>query len=113
MRDGSSVRDLMVEVGHSGVVSHMGLWVPVGFADRVGLGEALSEGFGESRVGHGGGSVLVHAMLTPAGGGEACTDIEYLRAEPGLFGEVASDSYVVSDDAQHRPRGVRSFSQRP
>lgn len=51
MRDGSSVRDLMVEVGHSGVVSHMGLWVPVGFADRVGLGEALSDRRGSVRVG--------------------------------------------------------------
>lgn len=25
-------------------------------------------------------------------GGEACTDIEYLHAEPGLLGGVASDS---------------------
>jgi hypothetical protein len=36
--------------------------------------------------------VLVQAMLMPAGGGEACTDIEALRAEPALFGSVPSDS---------------------
>ena len=28
----------------------------------------------------------------PAGGGEACTDVEFLRSEPGLFGRVGSDS---------------------
>ena len=31
-------------------------------------------------------------MLVLAGGGEACTDIEVLRSQRGLFGEVASDS---------------------
>ena len=31
-------------------------------------------------------------MLMLAGGGEACTDVEHLRAEPELFGTVASDS---------------------
>jgi hypothetical protein len=36
--------------------------------------------------------VLVQAMLMLAGGGEACTDIEHLRAEPALFGCVPSDS---------------------
>jgi len=31
-------------------------------------------------------------MLMMAGGGEACSDIEKLRAQPVLFGEVPSDS---------------------
>ncbi|MCY4368215.1 MAG: transposase, partial [bacterium] len=81
-----------VEVGESGVVSHVGLWALGGFADRLGLGAALSEAFGKAKVVHDRGSVLVHAMLMLAGGGEACTDVEHLRAEPDLFGEAASDS---------------------
>ena len=92
MAKGSSVRSLGLEVGQSGVVSHVGLWMLGGFADRLGLGGALSEAFGEERAVHDRGSVLVHAMLMLAGGGEACTDIEHLRSEPALFGRVASDS---------------------
>jgi len=36
--------------------------------------------------------VLVHALLMFAGGWECCADIEHLRAQPVLFGEVASDA---------------------
>lgn len=36
--------------------------------------------------------VLVQAMLMLTGGGEACSDIEALRAQPALFGPVTSDS---------------------
>ena len=35
---------------------------------------------------------LTQALLMLAGGGESCSDIEHLRAQRGLFGEVASDS---------------------
>jgi hypothetical protein len=31
-------------------------------------------------------------MLTLAGGGDACSDVEFLRAQPALFGSVPSDS---------------------
>ena len=101
MVKGNSSRLLGVEVGESGVVSHVGLWALGRFADRLGLGAALSEAFGEAKVVHDRGSVLVHAMLMLAGGGEACTDVEHLRAEPDLFGEVASDSTL--------PRTMRSI----
>jgi len=43
-------------------------------------------------LGHHRGKVLVQAMLMLAGGGESCADIEYLRPEESLFGEVCSDS---------------------
>ena len=62
------------------------------FADRLRVGEVLSEAFGSSGVVHDRGRLLVHLMLVLAGGGEACTDIETLRSQRGLFGEVASDS---------------------
>jgi hypothetical protein len=41
---------------------------------------------------HDRGKVLTQAMLVLAGGGEACSDIERLRAQPTLFGTVPSDS---------------------
>jgi hypothetical protein len=41
-----------------------------------------------------GGKVLVQAMLMLAGGGEACADIEALRAQERLFGAVPSDLTV-------------------
>ena len=72
-----------------------GLFALGRFADRVGLTGALSAAVparGERAPVHDRGAVLVHALLVLAGGGEACTDIEYLRAQREMFGEVASDS---------------------
>ena len=83
---------LRVEVGGRGQVGHVGLWLLGRFADRLRVGEVLSEAFGSSGVVHDRGRLLVHLMLVLAGGGEACTDIEVLRSQRGLFGEVASDS---------------------
>lgn len=83
---------LGVEVGGGSQVGHVGLWLLGRFADRLGVGEVLSEAFGTSGVTHDRGRLLVHLMLVLAGGGEACTDIEVLRSQHGLFGDVASDS---------------------
>ena len=83
---------LKVEVGGGGQVGHVGLWLLGRFADRLRLGEALSEAFGVSGVTHDRGRLLVHLMLVLAGGGEAVTDIEVLRVQRELFGDVASDS---------------------
>ena len=47
----NSVVSVGVEVGETGVVGHAGLWTLGGFADRLGLGEALSEVFGDSGAG--------------------------------------------------------------
>ena len=73
----------------------VGLFALGGFADRVGLTEALSAAVppcGERAPVHDRGRVLVHGLLMLAGGGEACSDIEHLRAQRELFGDVASDS---------------------
>ena len=83
---------LKLEVGGGARVGHVGLWLLGRFADRLRVGEVLSEAFGVSGVKHDRGRVLVHLMLVLAGGGEAVTDIEVLGSEPGLFGDVASDS---------------------
>src|SRR6266508_4280207 len=59
------------------------------------LGNSLSAGIpitGERLPLHDRGKVLTQAMLMLAGGGEACADIEHLRAQGELFGSVPSDS---------------------
>jgi hypothetical protein len=43
---------------------------------------------------HDRGKVVVQVALMLAGGGESCADIEHLRCQPDLFGNVASDSTV-------------------
>ncbi len=55
---------------------------------------------------HDRGKVLVQAMLMMAGGGEACSDIEKLRAQPALFGEVPSDSTLYRTFFQLEPATV-------
>jgi Transposase DDE domain group 1 len=93
----NSTAPVGVEGSGKGVVAHVGLHALGCLADRVGLGAGLSAAMrssvpGAERAVHDRGRVLVQAMLMIAGGGEACTDIERLRAQAALFGDVASDS---------------------
>jgi hypothetical protein len=93
----TSARPVIVEPGGSGVVAHVGLHALCAFADRLGLGDALSSRIparGERSPVHDRGKVLVQQMAVIAGGGESCADIEYLRSEASLFGFVPSDSTV-------------------
>ncbi|MDE0136469.1 MAG: transposase [Acidimicrobiaceae bacterium] len=72
-----------------------GLFALGGFADGCGLTAALSAAVprrGERAPAHDRGRVLTHGLLMLAGGGEACSGIERLRAQPELFGDVASDT---------------------
>ena len=82
----------VVGEGGEGVVGHVGLHVLGCFADSIGMPQALSDVFDDRGVVHDRGGVLSHGMLMLTGGGQSCSDIEYLRAQPGLFGAVASDS---------------------
>ena len=91
----NSVMNVGVEAGGTQVVAHAGLHALGRFADRIGLGASLSAAVpwaGERAPLHDRGTVLTHAMLMLAAGGEACSDIEFLVAQPRLFGAVASDS---------------------
>lgn len=88
----TSAFPMVVESGGEGVVAHVGLHALGSFADRLGLTGALSDAVPTPVGGHDRGKVLVQAMLMLAGGGECCADIEHLRSQPSLFGEVASDS---------------------
>ena len=94
---GNSTRRLVVASGGDQVVGHVGLHALGAFADRLGLGNALSARIpprGERMPLHDRGKVLVQSMLMLAGGGESCADIEHLRAQEDLFGSAPSDSTV-------------------
>ena len=91
----NSTVSVVVEGGGGQVVAHVGLHALGAFADRLRLGDSLSARIpisGERLPLHDRGKVLTQAMLMLAGGGEACADIEHLRAQADLFGVVPSDS---------------------
>lgn len=91
----NSALSAVVEGSGTGVVAHVGLHALGSFADRLGLGDSLSARIpitGERLPLHDRGKVLTQAMLMLAGGGEACANIERLRAQEALFGSVPSDS---------------------
>lgn len=96
--NGNSTRNVKVEAGGKGVVAHVGLHAVGAFADRIGLGEALSSAIiyrGRGVPIHDRGKVLVHTAMALAGGGETCSDIEHLGVSPALFGDVPSDTTVA------------------
>jgi Transposase DDE domain group 1 len=96
--NGNSTRRVVVESGGTGVVAHVGLHALGCFADRLGLGDALSSRIpwaGNRFPLHDRGKVLVQSALMLAGGGESCLDIEHLRIGGDLFGSVPSDTTVV------------------
>jgi len=91
----NSTLPAVVEGSGKGVVAHAGLHALGSFADRLQVGHSLSARIpvsGERLPLHDRGKVLVQAMLMMTGGGEACADIERLRAQAALFGSVPSDS---------------------
>src|SRR5579863_10736897 len=95
--NGNSTVPVVVASGGDQVVAHVGLHALGAFADRLGLGDSLSAAIpvgGERAPLHDRGKVLVQTALSIAGGGESCADIEHLRCQPDLFGEVPSDSTV-------------------
>ena len=107
--NGNSTRRVRIEADGEGVVAHVGLHALGAFADRLGLGDALSARVppaGERLPLHDRGKVLVQAMLMLAGGGESCADIEALRAQERLFGAVPSDSTLYRTFRQLGPTTV-------
>jgi hypothetical protein len=99
-----------VESGGSSVLGNVGLNALGSFADRLGLGDALSPAIPWRGTGvppHDRGKVLTQTALTLAGGVESCLDIEHLRIGEDLFGSVPSDTTVARPfhkiDAKTRP----------
>ena len=86
-------RDLTVEVGGHGVVSHTGSAALRLLADRTGLTGALSKALRRRRFipVHDRGRVLTDTAVLIADGGRVLSDLAALRDQAELFGPVASD----------------------
>jgi hypothetical protein len=89
------------------VVSQAGAVLLVETARKAGLDAALSTALAPwsmARAVHDPGKVLLDLALAVALGGDCLADIGMLRAEPDLFGSVASDP-TVSRLIGQRPGG--------
>jgi hypothetical protein len=89
-------KDLRVTADGTGVVSHVGAALLRMLADRAGLTSALSAALARKRwlPVHDRGRVLVDLAVLIADGGEAIADIDVLRHQDEVFGQVASDTTV-------------------
>jgi hypothetical protein len=88
-----SVRQVEVTTDGRNLVSHAGTALLCEFADRNGLTRRLSEamaGCGISWHTHDPGVVLTHLAVAIADGADCLCDIDALRKNSELFGEVAS-----------------------
>jgi hypothetical protein len=88
---------LSVIVGGASLVSHAGAMLLVETARRSELARELSSRLGRWRrplATHDPGKIVLDLAVAVALGGDAAADVAVLRAQPGLFGLVASDPTV-------------------
>jgi len=88
---------LSVIAGGESLVSHAGGVLLVETARRSGLAGQLSRLLGPWRrpmAVHDPGKIVTDLAIAVALGGDAACDIAVLRAQPGVFGHVASDPTV-------------------
>jgi len=113
-------RDLTVEVGGHGVVSHTGSAAVRMLADRSGLSAALSKALrrrGFNPV-HDRGRVLTDTAVLIADGGRVMSDLAVLRDQQELFGSVASDPTLwraldeIGEDQRDRIAAARAKVRR-
>ncbi len=86
-----------VDAAGRGVVSHGGGVLLTEAVRASGLGRTLSAALSPWRPGravHDPGKALLDVALSLALGGDRLADVSLLRAEPGMFGPVASDPTV-------------------
>ena len=79
------------------MVSQAGSVLLVETVRKIGLDQAISAALTprrRPRAVHDPGKMLVDLALAVALGGDCLTDVAMLRAEPGMFGPVASDPTV-------------------
>jgi hypothetical protein len=88
---------LSVIAGSASLVSHAGATLLVETARRSGLAKELSSRLRRWRkplATHDPGKIVGDLAIAVALGGDAAADIAVLRAQPGVFGPVASDPTV-------------------
>ncbi|MEV0220776.1 IS1380 family transposase [Streptomyces sp. NPDC050704] len=86
-----------IEGGGRGVVSQAGAVLLVETVRKSGLDAAISAALGpwrKPRAVHDPGKILLDIALAVALGGDCLADVAVLRAEPAVFGPVASDPTV-------------------
>lgn len=88
------VERLRVTLGDHQVVSLAGLHLVGEVAETAGLATALSEAVTSPAGGHDRGRLLTQVALMLAGGGRCVADMDALRDQPDVFGEVASSPTV-------------------
>ena len=92
-----SYPSLKVDTAGGGVVSQAGATLLVETMRKVGLDRAMSAALARWRAPtaiHDPGKILCDLAITVAIGGDCLADIAAVRAEPGVFGLVASDPTV-------------------
>lgn len=86
-----------IEGGGRSVVAHAGAVLLVETIRKTGLDQALSAApapWRRPRAVHDPGKVLLDLAVATALGGDCLADVGMLRAEPGVFGPVASGPTV-------------------
>src|SRR5699024_8639760 len=106
---------LLVDTTGKRAVSHAGSVLLVETARTVGLDRALSNGLAPWRkplATHDPGKIALDLAMSLAIGGDCLADIAQLRAEPAVFGLVASDptvSRMVDTLAADAPRTLKAI----
>ena len=106
---------IMVSDDGSGIVSQAGALLLTQTARMTGLSAGLSAGLARwrrSRAAHDPGKAVLDLAVAVALGGDCLADVGVLRAEPELFGPVASDpviSRLVTALAGDAPRALKAI----
>jgi len=90
-----SLETVEVTADGEGFCSQAGALLLTNLCDRLGLTEALGEALAptrQRRSAHADGEILRDLIVMLVQGGEHVSDLATLRDQPGLFGDVASDS---------------------
>ncbi|MFJ9371691.1 IS1380 family transposase [Nocardia sp. NPDC101769] len=101
---------LLADGSGSGVVSQAGAVLLLRTAEKTGLVTALSKALAPWRkplAVHDPGKIMLDLAVTVSLGGDCLADLGVLRAEPGVFGPVASDptvSRLVASLAAEAPK---------
>ncbi|WLP92750.1 IS1380 family transposase [Gordonia sp. NB41Y] len=107
---------LSVDGSRTGVVSHAGATVLLRAAEKTGLSRHLSTGLTPWRkplATHDPGKILLDLAVAVALGGDCLADINQIRADPGVFGPVASDptvSRLISTLATEAPAALSAIN---
>lgn len=106
---------MIVSADGAGIVSHAGGLLLARMIAVTGLDRGLSAGLGRwraPRAVHDPGKIIADLAVMLALGGDCLTDVALLRAEPALFGPVASDpvvSRLVAKLARDTLRALRAI----